>query len=163
LNLVLIFPIPLLLYLVIRHVEGSLGRVAFVVWFAVLLVTLFSFSTELFGTAALFGGVAFAGALAFGPQIRRPLLPTGAVIVLAGGIATIALLPYLHDVVVQAPAASFKPPDEVPAADLVSFVIPHPGVRLGGETFGPMLRRMLGFTRTKGLAYIGFGALAMLA
>src|SRR5206468_5994618 len=63
LNLVLIFPIPLLLYLAIRHVEGSLGPVTFVAGFAALLVALFSFSTELFGTTALFGGVAFLGAL----------------------------------------------------------------------------------------------------
>jgi hypothetical protein len=162
LNLVLIFPIPLLLYLVIRRVEGSLGPVAFVAGFAALLVGLFSISTELFGTAAIFGAVAFVGALAFGGEIRRPLLRTGGLIAVAGVAAAIILFPYIHDVIGKAPVASFKPQEDVPAADLVSFVIPHPGVRLGGETFGPMLRRMIGFTRTKGLAYIGFGVLALL-
>ena len=32
LNLVLIFPVPLAVYLVIRRVEGSIGRVAFLIW-----------------------------------------------------------------------------------------------------------------------------------
>jgi hypothetical protein len=161
-NLVLVFPIPLLVYLVVRRVEGSLGPVTFVAGFSALLVALFTISTELFGTAAIFGGIAFAGGLVFGPEFRRPLLRAGGSILLAGGIAAVVLLPYLHDVVVDAPATSLRPQTELPAADLVSFVVPHPGVRLGGDTFGPMLRRMLGFSRTKGLAYVGFAVLVLL-
>ena len=76
-NLVLVFPIPLLVYLAIRNVEGSLGPVAFVAGFTALLVGLFSISTELFGTATVFGAIAFLGALAFAKEIRRPLLRTG--------------------------------------------------------------------------------------
>ena len=71
-NLVLVFPIPLLVYLAIRNVEGSLGPVAFVAGFTALLVGLFSISTELFGTATVFGAIAFLGALAFAKEIRRP-------------------------------------------------------------------------------------------
>src|SRR5207342_3291432 len=83
-NLVVIFPIPLLVYLVIRRVEGSLGPMAFVAGFAATLVGLFSVSTELFATTTFFGGIAFVGAFAFGTGIRRTLLRTGVLVLLAG-------------------------------------------------------------------------------
>src|SRR6476659_9106710 len=90
-NLVLVFPIPLLVYLAIRNVEGSLGPVAFVAGFAALLIGLFSISTELFGTATLFGAVAFLGALAFATELRARLVRTGGLVLLAGAIAALVL------------------------------------------------------------------------
>jgi len=50
LNLVLVFLIPLGVYLVVRHVEGSLGSRAFVGWLALVLVGLFTVFTELAAT-----------------------------------------------------------------------------------------------------------------
>src|SRR4029077_8904297 len=67
-NLVLIFPVPLVLYLVIRRLEGPIGIVAFLAWSFVTLLGLFSISTELFATTALFGAIAFVLALAVGPR-----------------------------------------------------------------------------------------------
>src|SRR5689334_217555 len=43
-NLALTFPIPLLVYFVVRRVEGSLGRMSFVVLSAVTLIALWSIS-----------------------------------------------------------------------------------------------------------------------
>ena len=65
-NLVLMFPVPLAVYLVVRRLEGSLGLIAFWGWLFLTLLALFSISTELFATTALFGGIAFLLALAFG-------------------------------------------------------------------------------------------------
>ena len=70
-NLVLMFPVPLAVYLVIRRLEGSLGLVAFCGWLFLTLLALFSISTELFATTALFGGVAFLLAMAFEPSAGR--------------------------------------------------------------------------------------------
>ncbi len=157
-NLMLIFPVPLLVYLVIRRVEGSLGAVAFVAGFAALLVGLFSVSTELFGTATMFGAVAFAGAIAFAGSIRRRLLHTSALVLLAGGIAAVVLFPYLRDVVAQAPAGPLHAPDKM-AADLWSFVVPPNDIRLGGDTFAPLLKRL---TVRNPLGYVGVPVLVML-
>src|SRR6478736_203133 len=102
-NLVLVFPIPLLVYLAIRNVEGSLGPVAFVAGSTALLVGLFSISTELFGTATLFGAVAFLGALAFATELRARLVRTGGLVLLAGAIAALVLLPYIVAIFSHAP------------------------------------------------------------
>ncbi|TMK34331.1 MAG: YfhO family protein [Actinobacteria bacterium] len=161
-NLSLIFPIPLLVYVTVRHVEGSLGPVAFVTGFAALLVALFSISTELFGTAVIFGAVAFLGALSFGREIRRRLFRTGTLVLLAGGIAALVLLPYVHDVVVNQPADALRLRGEIGAADLWSFFVPPARVRLGGQAFSTVLDRLTEFPRSGGLAYVGLPILAVL-
>ena len=160
-NLVLIFPIPLLVYLVIRRVEGSLGPVAFVAGFAALLVGLFSISTELFGTAAIFGAIAFIGALAFVPTLRQRLLRMLPLMLLAGGIATVALLPYLFDIISNRPSEPLYPADLMAAPDLWTFVVPPPYVRLGGDALYPLLSRHTANPVLDGLGYVGLGVIAV--
>ncbi len=162
LNLVLIFPIPLLVYLVIRSVEGSLGWVAFVAGFAATLVGLFSISTELFATTAVIGGITFAVVLLFGGQIRGRLWRTGALILLAGGVAAIALAPYLHDIIVFAPDQPVRPAAVIAQADLWSLVIPPEAIRAGGAAFDGRLRQLTTFPRPNGQAYLGFAVIGML-
>src|SRR5262249_6376627 len=74
LNLIMVFPIPLLVYLVIRLVEGSFGRIAFLALASLTLLGLFSISTELFATTAFFGGIAFLIALIAGGKDRLRIL-----------------------------------------------------------------------------------------
>jgi hypothetical protein len=156
-NLVPVFPIPLLVYLVIRRVEGSLGPVAFVAGFAALLVALFSISTELFGTATVFGAVAYAGALAAASGFRRRLVHVGVLVLTAGGLAAAVLSPYLHDVLVEPSAGVRKG-----SADLVSFVVPARQTRLGGSAFAATMGRLAKGVSGRGLAYIGIAAVALL-
>ena len=163
LNLLLIFPIPLLLYLAIRRVEGSLGPVAFVAGFTALLVGLFSISTELFGTATVFGAIAFLGALVVGTQIRRTLLRTGALILLSGAIAAVLLLPYIHAIFVDAPQQPLRLEHKTIGADLWSYVVPPPQIRLGGRTYQALLASHDAFPVGNGQRYLGLAVLAMLA
>jgi hypothetical protein len=160
-NLVLIFPIPLLVYLAIRNVEGSLGPVAFVAGFAALLVGLFSISTELFGTATVFGAIAFLGALAFSKEIRRPLLHTGGLMLLSGAIAALLLLPYIHAIFVDAPDSPVRQAD-VTSADLASLIIPPPAIRAGGSYLEPTLESLMEYPQSNGQSYLGVAVLAML-
>jgi hypothetical protein len=162
-NLVLVFPIPLLVYLVIRHVEGSLGPVAFIAGFAALLVGLFSISTELFGTATLFGAIAFLGALAAGRQIRRQLVRTGVLVLLSGAIAAVVLSPYLISIFRNAPDAPIRLEHKEIGADLWSFLVPPPEIRAGGDTFQDLLARHDAFPIGNGQRYLGVAVLAMLA
>jgi hypothetical protein len=160
-NLVLVFPIPLLVYLAIRNVEGSLGPVAFVAGFAALLVGLFSISTELFGTATVFGAIAFLGALAFSKEIRRPLLRTGGLMLLSGAIAALLLLPYIHAIFVDAPDSPVRQAD-VTSADLASLIIPPPAIRAGGSYLEPTLESLMEYPQSNGQSYLGVAVLAML-
>jgi hypothetical protein len=162
LNLVLIFPIPLLVYLVIRSVEGSLGRGAFVAGFAATLVGLFSISTELFGTTAVIGGIAFAVALLFGGDIRSRLWRTGALILLAGVVAAMALAPYIRDVAVNAPDQAVRPAAVIAQADLWSLVIPPNVIGAGGAAFDERLHQLTMFPRPNGQGYLGLAVIAML-
>jgi len=59
LNLVLVFPVALVAYLVIRRIEGSIGWLPVLVWTSVSMLGLFSISTELFATTLVFGTIAF--------------------------------------------------------------------------------------------------------
>ena len=161
-NLIVIFPIPLLAYLVVRRVEGSLGPVTFVAGFATLLVGLFSVSTELFATTAFFSALAFGGALLFGAGIRRQLLRTGALVLLAGVVAAVVLSPYLHGALVNAPDRPLYPSETVSSADLSSFVVPPPQMLVGGTTFRAELANLTAFPMGNGLGYIGIGMVVLL-
>ena len=95
-NLVLVFPVPLAAYLVVRRIEGSLGRVAFVALLTLVLVAEFSISTEVFLTMTLFGGLAMAGAYVFGPRIgRRGVLDTAVLIAASYAATAVLVSPYL--------------------------------------------------------------------
>jgi hypothetical protein len=161
LNLVLIFPVPLLVYLVIRRVEGSLGPVAFVAGFAALLIGLFSISTELFGTAALFGAVAFLGAIAFATELRARLVRTGGLVLLAGAIAALVLLPYIVAIFADAPDQPVRQA-EAASPDLTSLVVPPPVIRAGGPASEATLKGLLEFPRSNGQSYIGGAVIVML-
>jgi hypothetical protein len=161
-NLVLIFPVPLLVYLVIRSVEGSLGPVAFVAAFAATLIGLFSISTELFGTAALFGAIAFLGAIAFGAGIRQQLLRTAALMAASAAIAAIVLAPYIHDVVANRPATAVRDPDTMAAGNAWSFLLPA-RLTFGGASVEPTVERLVPNPVGDGLGYVGPIVLVVLA
>jgi hypothetical protein len=161
-NLVLVFPIPLLVYLAIRHVEGSLGPIAFVAGSVALLVGLFSISTELFGTAAIFGAIAFVIALVIAGDARDRLLRTGALILLSGAIAGVLLLPYILAVLDHTPPELFRVVEKMAAADLWSFVIPARYEIVGGTAGAATLQHLTEYPRSNSLAYVGFAVLAML-
>jgi hypothetical protein len=143
-NLFLIFPIPLAVYLVIRRVDGSLPVARFVAGLGLVLVLQFSISTELFATLAFFGGLAMIGALVFAKGKRRCVASTAGWIALAYALAALILFPLLMFVWKGAPAAPFR---QVIAGsssvDLQSFLFPRRSTLIGSETFrhyvGPAL------------------------
>ena len=162
-NLALVFPIPLLVYLVIRDVEGSVGPVSFVAGFTALLVGLFSISTELFGTAAIFGAIAFGGAFLFAAELRRRMVRTAGRVLLSGALAAILLIPYLIEVLRHTPPELFRELDKIAAADLSSFVVPPRYELLGGNAAADLLSRLTAYPRSNSLGYVGIAVLATIA
>jgi hypothetical protein len=160
LNLVFIFPVPLAVYLVIRRVEGSLGRTWFVALLTLDLVFLFGSTTEVFATSAVFGTVAFALALAFGPR-RGKLLETGLYIGLAYLLCAALMWPYLRSALDNAPSAALRPTDRT-VIDLASWVTPREHTWLGGGDYPDITKRFTASAQ-EDAGYVGIAALVMVA
>jgi hypothetical protein len=158
LNLVYIFPVPLAVYLVVRRVEGSLGRVWFVALLALDLVFLFGTSTELFATSAAFGAVAFVLALAFGPR-RRALLETGLYVGLAYVLCAALVWPFLRSAIDNAPSEALRPTDRT-VIDLASWVTPREHTWLGGGDY-PAITDRFTASAQEDAGYVGIAALVM--
>jgi hypothetical protein len=160
LNLVLIFPVPLAVYLVIRVVEGSLGRWWFVGLMSLTLLGLLSISTELFATTILFGGIAFVLALIAAGTVRPDVVRAIALTGLACGIVVaLVWVPYLLPILRHAPADPIRPLDRA-SADLLGFVVPH-GELVGGNRFASVTDRFTA-RRAEDASYIGLAGLAVL-
>jgi len=123
-NLALIFPVPLAVYLVVRLVEGSLGRVAFVILMTLVLVTLFLSSTELFATTAFFGIIAYVIALISAGDARRTVFVSGLFTALAFLLSAIVVSPYLVAAARSEPPGIFHDLNDA-SVDLWGFVIPR--------------------------------------
>jgi hypothetical protein len=159
LNILLVFPATLALYLILRRIEDTIRKRAFVALLALVLVVQFSISLELFATMTLFGAVAFLGVLVLGPRsLRRPILSTGALIGLAYVAAGIVVSPYLYEALRHAPSGLIRPLDRH-SADLLSFVLPSPATLIGGQTFDQVTERFLGHPDA---AYVGPAFILML-
>jgi hypothetical protein len=136
-NLVLVFPVALAVYLVVRHATGTLGPVTFVVAMTGVLVAVFSIFIEVFATLAIFGGLALLGALAFGPgRLRRPLLRTAGLIAAAYGLTGIAMTPFLLHALRHLPSEPIRSLEKA-SIDLLGFVLPGYTTLIGGDEFRP--------------------------
>ena len=159
-NLILIFPAILGVYLVVRRVEGSMGRVPFIALLALAIVGLFSISTELVATASLFGAVALLGAFAFGGEARARILRAGLESGAAYLVAAVLLLPVLIPALQHAPHGSVRPAERA-SVDLLSFVVPRTGTLIGGERYLDISSDFTTNPSEDG-AYVGLVLLAML-
>jgi len=123
-NLALIFPVPLAVYLVVRLVDGSLGRVAFVCLMTLVLATLFLCSTELYATTAVFGVIAYAIALIAAGDARGAVFRSGLFTALAFLLSAVVVSPYLIAAARSEPPGIFHDLNDA-SVDLWGFVIPR--------------------------------------
>jgi len=127
LSLILIFPVPLAIYLVALRVEGRLSPVFFTLLFAIVAIVQFLCSTELLATSVFFGAIAMLIAmLTARPAMRKPLVEASALAVLGLVVAAIPLIPFLYYAFfVDFIRGAFFYPGMF-ATDLLAFVIPAP-------------------------------------
>jgi hypothetical protein len=124
--LILIFPVPLSLYLVVLRLERRLSAPAFVALLTIVATTLFLCSEEIFATSAIFGVFLIIAALLFAvPGSRRNLLETSALTAATLCITAVLLSPFLYYLFYlgfpQGPINSAQ----VYSSDLVAFVVPN--------------------------------------
>ncbi|MEA2521097.1 MAG: hypothetical protein QOI81_743 [Actinomycetota bacterium] len=161
-NLFLIFPVPLAVYLVIRRIDGSLPVGRFVVGLGLLLVLQFSISTEVFATLSFFGGVAMLGAMVAVRGHRVQVASAAAWTVAAFAIAGVILIPLLTFVLKGAPARPIRPViSGSSSVDLASFFVPRRSTLIGGATFHTYTDHTLGTPAEQG-AYLPLPLIALL-
>lgn len=161
LNLVLIFPVPLAVYLVVRRIEGSLGRIAFVGLMGISLLGLFSISTELFATATLFGGLAFVLAVVAAGKERPAVLRAAALTWVAYAIVGLLLLfPYLLPAMHTAPLKPIRSPEDA-SVDALGFLVPRHDILIGAPTFSSVSRHFTSHVVEDG-SYLGIALVLVL-
>ncbi|MEP7059600.1 MAG: hypothetical protein ABI828_02610 [Actinomycetota bacterium] len=161
-NLFLIFPVPLAVYLVIRRVDGTLPVRRFVVGLGLLLVLQFSISTEVFATLTFFGAVAMLGAMAAVREHRAQVAAAAGWTVAAFAIAGVILIPLLTFVLKGAPAKPIRPViSGSSSVDVASLFVPRHSTLIGGDTFHRYTARTLGTPAEQG-AYLPLPLIAVL-
>ena len=166
LNLVLIFPVPLALYLVLRRLDGDLRRRTFVALLAADLLLQFSISTEVFATMVLVGGLCLLGALAFGgPAARRALLPLTRELGVAAAAALVVASPYviatLHGRPPQAGWSTYQQYLARYSSDLAGTVVPRNFTLVGGHLAFTTSARFV-TNRAEDGSYLGIPMLVVL-
>lgn len=161
-NLLLIFFVPLALYLALRRTHGKLHPAIYVPLLALLLVGQFSVSTELFTTLTFFGGLTFLGALAFGPkEKRKPVFTTMLWTGLSYLLALVAVSPFLIDAFQNQPPGAIRELQRN-STDMLSIIIPRPTLQFGGSTFASFTEDWTASPQDD-TAYVGIALLLMLA
>jgi hypothetical protein len=136
LNLLLVFFIPLAVYLVVRRVEASIGRIVFVVLFALVLAGEFATSTEVLATMTMFGGIAYLLALVVSPvEVKKRLAWTVPLLAAAYAGAAAIVSPIINRLASDAPPERAIRPPDLNSIDLLSFIVPSPYGRFGGQHF----------------------------
>ncbi len=130
----LVFPIPLAIYLAVRRFQGSLSRSGFVLWLSATLVTQFLLNLEFFATTAFIGGIAFLIALrvALARDRSRHLLLAGE-IAAAYALTAVLMSPYLYCFFAYGYPHQPLWPAWTYSADLLNFVIPTAANAVGAN------------------------------
>lgn len=172
-NLSLVALAPVLVLLVLRSVEGSIGRHRFLVAMTLALTAQYLVSSEILATSTLFGGIALVLAFAIYPERRSALLRTGRLLLIAYAATAILISPFLYFLLF---GHQYPPGATRFEADLSAFVLPPRLVALarhqppfaGSNTEGylglPLIALILAFAwqerRRRGTWLIGLSLLA---
>jgi hypothetical protein len=128
-NLVLVWLLPLLVLLVVRHARGTLGGRAFVVSMALALAFQFLTSTEVLAMTAVFGGLTLVTAWLVLREWRARLLETLKLLAVASAAAVIVVSPLLWYMLFEPYTVPEQALKSFPA-DLLSWVVPSSYIAL---------------------------------
>jgi hypothetical protein len=161
-DLTLICPLPLSVYVTLRRIDGNLDATGFVAALALLVAVQFLLFAEIVASATLFGAAAFLlAAPAMAQRERRRLFETAALAAVSCAAAAIIVSPYLYYMFAFA-----TPPGEIfsPwhfATDLASLLIPTTVNQLGrAQFFAPIAYQFRAELAESG-AYLGLPLLAI--
>ena len=134
LNLALVFPIPAIVHLVLRRVDGDIARSWFVALTTLALTALFGFSPEIFVSFAALGTLALIVAtVAWAPTLRQRIRTTATELIAALGLTALLVSPYLYYAAKPGMLPILPWRTEKFSNDLLGFVLPTPTTAVGGE------------------------------
>jgi len=130
--LVLIFPVPLAVLLVLRRLDDEIRATTFVALMALTLAATFMLSLEIFATLTFFGAIALALAVVLGSQeLRRRIYALLPQLALSYLIVMAVASPYLYYFFQPGfPRTPVNSPGGY-SADLLNFIVPTPANALG--------------------------------
>ncbi|MGA6973099.1 MAG: hypothetical protein WBY93_15805 [Candidatus Binatus sp.] len=162
--LILIFPVPLIMLLILNRLDGEISAHRYAIGLAVLLIVQFLCSVELFATITIVGGFAFVLAFAlFESDVRARLTALIAPAVYGYAITAVVLSPYLfyllaggfhHAPIYKADSYS---------ADLLAFVVPTETVMLGTARAATAITRTFQGDIFENGAYVGIAIIVFVA
>jgi hypothetical protein len=164
-NLSMVFLIPLLVLLVVKHLRGELRPVAFTVLFALALTGQFLLSTELFATTTFFGAIAlltwlwltrreWRGKEGEGRRVLGPIL-------VAYAATAVVVAPFLIAYASHEPFTLVEDPTvSAYEVDLLNLVVPTPVTAVGGGWLTTLSAKFVGGLAENG-SYVGIPLLAI--
>jgi hypothetical protein len=161
LNLALIFPIPLIVLLVIRLVDGTVSIRKGTVLLALAITAQFWIFLEIAATATVIGTVALLTALAVGtPTLRQAILAAIPAIAGAYAIALVLVAPLLIGAFAHPNPIGDRIFPELYPLDALNPFVPTTITWLGGEAFADVSRRFAG-NLTEQTGYVGLPLLVI--
>jgi hypothetical protein len=156
LDLVAVFPVPLIVLLTLKRLDGEVSARRFAILSTALLTVQFLCFPELFLTITIVGGFAFLLALSlFDTEVRARLL--GLIAPVAAGylMASVILSPYLYFMLARGfpHTAIWKP--GLSSADLLAFLVPTQTVMLGTALVATEITRTFQSEIYENGAYLG--------
>ena len=163
LDLTLVFAVPAAAHVVVRALDGDIGRRRFVVLLTLVLALQFSFSVEVFASLAMFGAIALALGYALGDAGARDRLRDLLVPMLIALLATAVIVsPYLYYALKPGGLPVLPWRTDKFSSDLAAFVLPTQITQLGGLRFlGTTNALTSGYVESA--AYLGLPLLVMIA
>jgi hypothetical protein len=162
LNLVLIFPIPAGVHLVLRLIDGRIPARRFIALLGLDLAALLMFSTELALTFVLLGALSFGVALAVLREDRARLRAVVGPTVLAGVLAALVASPIIY-FSLRGQTAGFGGIGDLYGGDPLGFVVPSPIIGLWGGAFTSVSKTFNGGNFAESGIYLGAPLVAVLA
>jgi hypothetical protein len=161
--LLLVFPLPLAIYLVILRMERGITRTRFVALLTAAAVVLFLCSEEIFATAVVFGALALlTGLLLAQSSDRTKLVEICALSGVTLGIAAALLSPFLFFAFAgRFPHGPLYPPENY-TSDLLGFIVPSPVLLIGHSRAIAALGHRIASRWAEDSAYIGLPLLAII-
>jgi hypothetical protein len=120
-NLALVALLPVLVGLVVRRVDGSIGSKRFLVAMTLALTAQYLISSEILATATLFGAIALVLAFGMLAEHRSALLGIGTLLLIAYAATAILISPFLYFFLF---GHQYPPGATHFRADLGSFALP---------------------------------------
>jgi hypothetical protein len=144
LNLTLVFFVPLAVHIVLRRVDGVIGRRRFVISIAAVVAGQALLSTEVLFTALMFGAITLLAGWVFADADGRSRIRLTVIEAVGGGvIAAVVISPFLYYAVLYTSIPEILAASRS-SMDALNPLIPTPVQRLGRTSFAPVAEKFPG-------------------